>query len=535
MADSSMDGFRVLGWETAADDDAAAEVPEQFNMATALVDRHLQEGHGDRVAVYYGDQQLSYWDLAALVNRTGHALRRLGVGLEDRVVLLLPDCPEFIATFLGAMKIGAVPVPVNTLAPVEDLGYYLRDSRARAVVLTDDCLERVAALRSELPHLRDVVLLGEPRPDTESFEALVASESTDLPAALTSRDDASYWLYSSGTTGRPKGVVHLHADMVYCTRAYAEHVVRFGESDISYSASKLFFSYGLVNSLYLPLWSGGAVALNPGRPDPATILETIERYRPTLFFSVPTSYAQLIREIETRAQPPDVSSLRLCVSAGEALPPPIYERWRALTGVEVLDGVGSSEIGYIAISNFPGRSRPGTSGELIPGYQARVVDEEGETVPQGEVGDLWVRSRSTAALYWNQSDRTRQTFVGEWLKTGDKYVVDEEGYYVYAGRSDDMLKVGGIWVSPMEVEAVLLAHAEVAEAAVVGVADEAGLVKPKAYVVCKSGEGSDELGRALQEWVRDRLAHYKYPRTVEFVAELPKTATGKIQRYRLRG
>ncbi|HEY7063568.1 MAG TPA: benzoate-CoA ligase family protein [Chloroflexota bacterium] len=518
-----------------APDEGAEDVPERFNMATALVDRHLEAGRGDQVAVYYGDQQLSYWDLAALVNRTGNGLRSLGLGLEDRVVLLLPDCPEFISTFLGAMKIGAVPVPVNTLATLEDLGYYLRDSRAHAVVLAADCLERVEALRPELRHLRHVVLLGDSRPNTESFAALVGAQSAELAAAPTSRDDASYWLYSSGTTGRPKGVVHLHQDMVYCTRAYAEHVVRFGPQDISYSASKLFFSYGLVNSLYLPLWSGGAVALNPARPDAPTILETIERYRPTLFFSVPTSYAQIIREIETRAQPPDLTSLRLCVSAGEALPSPLYERWRELTGVEVLDGVGSSEIGYIAISNFPGRSHPGTSGELIPGYQARVVDEDGASVPQGEVGDLWVRSRSTAALYWNQHDRTKQTFVGEWLKTGDKYYLDEAGYYVYAGRSDDMLKVGGIWVSPMEVEAVLLAHSDVAEAAVVGVADEAGLVKPKAYVVCKNGEGDEELARALQEWVRDRLAHYKYPRTIEFVPELPKTATGKIQRYRLRG
>jgi benzoate-CoA ligase family protein len=289
-----------------------------------------------------------------------------------------------------------------------------------------------------------------------------------------------------------------------------------------------------VNSLYLPLWAGGAVALNPGRPDAPTILATIERYRPTLYFSVPTSYAQVIREIEGRDQPPDLSSLRLCVSAGESLPSPIYERWRELTGIEVLDGVGSSEIGYIAISNFPGRSRPGTSGELIPGYQARVVDEDGADVPHGEVGDLWIRSRSTAARYWNQHDRSKQTFVGEWLKTGDKYYQDEAGYYVYAGRSDDMLKVGGIWVSPMEVEAALLSHAEVAEAAVVGAPDDAGLIKPKAFVVPRSGAGSADLAHELQDWVKARLAPYKYPRTIEFVADLPKTATGKIQRYRLR-
>src|SRR5579884_76790 len=527
-----MEGYRVLQWTTPAEADTVT-VPDCFNMATVLVDRHLEEGRGERVAVYYQDQQLTYRQLAALVNQTGNALRALGVGLEDRVVLLLPDAPEFLATFLGAMKIGAVPVPINTLAPAQDLAYYLNDSRAKAVVLSPDCLERVEAIRPTLRYLRHVVLVGEPQPNTHSFAELVASQSTVLDAAPTSKDDAAYWLYSSGTTGRPKGIVHLHQDMVYCTRAYAEHVIRLTADDINYSASKLFFSYGLVNSLYLPLWGGGAVVLNPERPTPTTILATIERYRPTLFFSVPTSYAQVIREIEARERPPDLSSLRLCISAGEPLPAPIYERWRALTGIEILDGVGSSEVGYIYISNFPGRSRAGTSGELIPGYQARVVDEAGEPVPPGEVGDLWIRSRSTAARYWNQHERTKATFVGEWIKTGDKYYIDEAGYYVYAGRSDDMLKVGGMWVSPMEVEAALLSHPAVAEAAVVGYTDETGLGKPKAYVVPRESP-SAELAHALQDWVKERLAPYKYPRLIEFVSELPKTATGKIQRYKLR-
>src|SRR5688572_23543866 len=369
-----MEGYRVVEWE-APPAEGAVEVPERFNMATVLVDRHLQEGRGEQVAVYCGGQQLTYWDLAALVNRTGNGLRALGIRQEERVVLLLPDCPEFLATFLGAMKIGAVPIPINTLATTDDLAYYLSNSRARAVVLTDDVLPRVQEVRPQLRHLRHVVLLGDRQPGTESYADLVGTQSTELTPADTSKDDSSYWLYSSGTTGRPKGTIHLHQDMVYCTRAYAQHVVGFGPNDVSYSASKLFFSYGLVNSLYLPLWAGGAVALQPARPDAPTILETIERFRPTLFFSVPTSYAQVIREIEARPRRPDLSSLRLCVSAGEALPAPIYERWRELTGVEVLDGVGSSEIGYICISNFPGRSRPGTSGELIPGYQARVVDE----------------------------------------------------------------------------------------------------------------------------------------------------------------
>jgi benzoate-CoA ligase family protein len=500
-----------------------------------LVDRHLTEGHGERVAVYYGDEQLSYWDLAALINRTGNALVSLGVGLGDRVVLLLPDCPQFLATFLGAMKIGAVPVPINTLATVDDLLYYLGDSRARVVVVGQEFAEKVAAVRDRLPYLRHVVVVGETADNAWSFADLVGGRSVELAPTDTHRDDAAYWLYSSGTTGLPKGVIHRHEDMVHCTSAYAQHVVGQNEQDVTYSASKLFFSYGLVNSLYLPLWAGGAVVLSPDRPDPTTILATIERYRPTLFFSVPTSYAQVIREWEAREEKPDLSSLRLCVSAGESLPAPICQRWHELTGVETLDGIGSTEVGYIFISNFPGRSRPGSSGQLIPGYQARLVDEDGNAVPTGDVGDLWIRAPSTAARYWNQHQRTKETFVGEWIKTGDKYSADAEGYYRYEGRSDDMLKVGGIWVSPIEVEAALLAHTEVAECAVVGAPDAAGLVKPKAYVVPRNPPANADLTHALQDWVRDRLAPYKYPRTIEFVAELPKTATGKIQRYRLRG
>jgi benzoate-CoA ligase len=528
-----MEGNRVLEWDTPRDVEPAA-VPERFNMATVLVDRHLADGHGERVAVYYRDEQLSYWDLAALVNRTGNALYSLGLGLGDRVVLLLPDCPEFLAAFLGAMKLGAVPVPINTLASVDDLYYYLSDSRARAVVVDHEFVEKVTALRERLPHLRQVVVVGEPTANTWSFGDLVGDRSVELQPADTHRDDAAYWLYSSGTTGLPKGVIHRHEDMVHCTGAYAQHVVGQTERDVTYSASKLFFSYGLVNSLYLPLWAGGAVVLNPDRPDPTTILATIERYRPTLFFSVPTSYAQVIREWEAREEKPDLSSLRLCVSAGESLPAPIYERWRELTAVETLDGIGSTEVGYIFISNFPGRSRPGSSGQLIPGYQARLVDEEGTAVVTGDVGDLWIRAPSTAARYWNQHQRSKETFVGEWIKTGDKYSCDADGYYRYEGRSDDMLKVGGIWVSPMEVEAALLAHAEVAECAVVGAPDAAGLIKPKAYVVPRNPPANADLTLALQDWVKDRLAPYKYPRTIEFVVELPKTATGKIQRYRLR-
>lgn len=530
-----MEGYEVLRWQTVPAEPSAVVVPDEFNMAAVLVDRHLQEGRGERIAIYAGDRQLTYWELAALVNRTGNGLASLGLATGDRVVLLLADSPEFLATFLGAMKIGAVPVPINVLATTEDLIYYLNDSRARAVVTGVDCLQRLEDAAPQLRYLRHVILVGDgEHPHAHSFARLVEGQSVELAAAATTKDDPAYWLYSSGTTGRPKGVVHLHQDMVYCTQAYAHHVVALTVDDVSYSASKLFFSYGLVNSLYLPLWSGGAVVLSPDRPEPATILATIERYRPTLFYSVPTSYGQIIRELENREPRPDLGSLRLCVSAGEALPAPLCTRWRELTGVEILDGVGSTEVGYIFLSNRPGRSRPGASGEIIPGYQARLVDEDGQQVPAGEVGDLWVCGRSTAARYWNQHERSKATFVGDWMKTGDKYYRDDDGYYVYSGRSDDMLKVSGLWVSPMEVEAALLSHAAVAEAAVVGALDDAGLIKPRAFVVLHEAEPSPELGLELQDWVKGHLAPYKYPRTVEFVTELPKTATGKIQRYRLR-
>lgn len=510
------------------------KIPEQFNMASVLIDAHLERGRSSQPAVLWEGRTLSYLELAERVNRTGNALRRLGLQAEQRVLMLLNDSPEFLATFLGAMKIGAVPVPVNPLSTPTDYEYFLNDSRAKVVVIHAEYLDKLEAVITTLRFLQRVVVVGKDPGDHESYDALVSSCTAELECFPTHRDDASYWLYSSGTTGQPKGVVHLHGDMVHCTGNYARHVLGLREEDRLFSASKLFFSYGLVNSLYLPLFSGASVVLFPGRPDPLTLIEVMEATRPTIFFSVPTSYAALLRELEDKPEV-DLSFLRHCVSAGEALPPTLFERWKNRYGIEILDGIGSTEVGYIFISNRPGRARPGSTGEVIAEYEARLVDEEGAQVKPGEIADLLIKSPSTAAYYWHKKKKSGESFQGEWFRTGDKYYRDEEGYFYYAGRSDDLFKAGGIWVSPLEIEQVLLEHDAVAECAVVARADENGLEKPNAYLVLKAGyQPGPVLVKELQDFVKQKLAHYKYPRRIEFVSELPRTTTGKLQRFKLK-
>lgn len=517
-------------------------IPDTFNMVSLLVDRHSAEGRGDKVAIYCGDERITYQSLFENVNRTGNALKALGVERENRVMLLLNDTPAFFYAFLGAMKIGAVPVPVNVLATPDDYAFYLNDARAGTLIVDAEYWPKIVPIRSRLKYLTRVVIANTARDDwrpSERLDELLAASSADLEAEPTSKDDPSYWLYSSGTTGTPKGVVHLHHDMVYCVDAYARQVIGMTEDDVNFSVPKLFFSYGLVNSLYLPLWAGAAVVLLPTRPEPKTTIGMLEKFRPTLFFSVPTSYAQLLNTIDapTGVQPllerkRRLSSVRLCVSAGEALPEPIYRRWKEKFGVDVLDGIGSSEIGYICISNRPNRIRPGSSGELIDGYAAKATDEQGRELPRGEIGDLWVKGDSICAMYWNRHELTQRTIHGEWIRTGDKYIVDGDGYFWYQGRSDDMLKVGGQWVSPLEVESALLTHESVAECAVVGAKDSDGMVKPKAFVVLKNGL-APSVGD-LQNHVKQKIAPYKYPRWIEFTNELPKTATGKVRRFKLR-
>lgn len=510
-----------------------AGLPEVFNAATRFVDEHVQQGRGDRPAIYYEGAVLTYRDVQEGVNRTGNLLRTLGVRRENRVMLLLQDCPEFVFTFFGAMKIGAVPIPTNTLLRSQDYLYLLNDSRAVVLVVSEPFLPVIESIRSQCKHLEQIVVVGgEHHPGTLSFSALFGAAAPELEAVETHREEPAFWLYSSGTTGFPKGTVHLHCDMVASYESYGKHVLNIQPEDICFSVAKLFFAYGLGNSLFFPFGAGAATVLLPQRPEPALVLETVTKYRPTLFFSVPTSYNAML-QLDPAGY--DLSSVRCCVSAGEALPPEIHRRWKQTWGLEILDGIGSTEALHIFISNLPGKVRPGSTGLVVPGYEARLVDDDGLPVPPGEVGNLMVKGGSIAAGYWCKREKTAQTFRGEWLFTGDKFTVDEDGYFWYAGRSDDMLKVGGIWVSPIEVEAALLEHPAVLECAVIGAVDADNLVKPKAFVVLKPGhEPGETVRRDLQEFVKRRIAHYKYPRWIEFLESLPKTATGKVQRFKLR-
>jgi len=511
------------------------DIPARFNASSYFVDRHVTEGRGDKVAFFYEDTSLTYGALAELVNRAGNALLDLGVRPEQRVLLLLLDSPEFVATFWGAIKVGAVPIPVNTMMRADDYLYFLDDSRAPLAVISEALLGEAGPILGQARHLKHVVVAGRPSGTQIGFDTWVGRASSRLEAADTSKDEAALWLYSSGSTGRPKGAVHLQHDMPYCTEGYARGVLQMTEADRTVSAAKLFFAYGLGNNMYFPMAVGGQGVLYPHRPTPDAMFELIHRHRPTLFFGVPTLFAAML-QVKEAAKRYDLSSLRLCVSAGEALPENLYRRWRETFGVETLDGIGTTEILHIFLSNRPGRVRPGSTGLPVPGYEAIVVDDEGRLVPDGEIGNLRVKGDSIMAYYWNQHEKTKDALIGQWIQTGDKYYRDPDGFFWYCGRADDMLKVGGIWVSPVEVENTLVAHPAVLETAVVGSEDTDQLVKPRAFVVLKDGfAGSPALEAELKTFVKDKIAPYKYPRWIEFVSELPKTATGKIQRFKLRG
>jgi benzoate-CoA ligase family protein len=513
----------------------ATTVPSEFNVATYFVDRNVAEGRGDNVAIetYPGDARITYREVLERVNRFGNALRdSLGVRIEERVLLLLLDCPEYAYAFFGAIKIGAVPIPTSTLFKPADYEYILNDSRARVVVISEALLPQLQAIPREcLRYLRDVVVVGNAPAGTHSFQKLLDNATKELKAEPTSQDDVAFWLYSSGSTGSPKGCLHRHEDMVVCSDLYARGVLDITERDRCFSVAKLFFAYGLGNGLYFPFSVGATAILFSGPPTPANVFEVVKKHRPTLFFSVPTNYAQLLAT-ETDC---DFASVRWGVSAGEALPPAVFERFEKRFGVQILDGIGSTEILHIFISNQRGAIRPGASGRPVQGYETKIVDEDGQPVATGDIGNLLVRGDSTCAAYWNKHSKTKDTIEGHWIRTGDKYSQDADGFLWYAGRGDDMLKVGGIWVSPVEVENALVAHPAVLEAGVVGKEDHDRLVKPLAYVVLTPGQtASPELGKELQDFVRQTLAEYKRPRWVEFVAELPKTGTGKTQRFKLR-
>lgn len=510
-----------------------ADLPERFNVSTAFLDANLEQGRGDRVAIYAGDERITYRRLLEQVNRAGNALRGLGVRPEERVFLLMLDSPDLAYLFWGAIRIGAVAVPTNTALKPHDYAYMLRDSRAGALVVSEELLPAVEPVLGDLPALRHVLVAGSQAPSSgrHALRDVVAAADAALDPAPTHRDEPAFWLWSSGSTGAPKGTIHLHHDMVYTADLYARAVLGIRERDICFSIAKLYFAYGLGNALYFPFRVGAGTVLYPGRFEPRLYFDLIRRYRPTLFFGVPTAYAAMLAQ----DGPGDLGNVRLCVSAGEPLPAALFTRWKERFGVEILDGIGSTEALHIYISSRPGRVRPGSSGEVVPGYAVRIVDEEARDLPAGEIGDLLVSGESVAAGYWNQHDRTKAAFHGEWFRSGDKYYRDPDGYYWYCGRSDDMLKVGGQWVSPTEVEGALIQHPAVLECGVVGKDDAEKLVKPYAFVVLKPDrQPSESLAQELQAFVRDKIAAYKYPRWIEFTPELPKTATGKIQRFRLR-
>ena len=502
----------------------STDIPRAYNAAHDLIGRNLAAGRGDKVAFIDDAGSYTYAELARRVDRFASALVAIGIEPEQRVMIAMLDSIDWPTAFLGSIKAGVVPVAVNTLLTTADYAYMLEDSRAKALFASRALIPQFASLLSGIKH----VVTGE-----TAFRDFMARGGDSFQPAITTRDDACFWLYSSGSTGVPKGTVHVHASLALTAELYARPVLGIREDDVVFSAAKLFFAYGLGNSLSFPLAAGATAVLMAQRPTPQSVFKRLLEKRPTIFYGVPTLFAALLASPDFPAG--EAMNLRICTSAGEALPAELGERWQARTGVEVLDGIGSTEMLHIFMSNRPGEVRYGTTGRPVPGYSVRLADERGDEVGPGEVGDLYISGPTAAAGYWNQREKSRATFCGEWTRSGDKYSRDAQGIYTYAGRSDDMLKVSGIYVSPFEVEAALASHEAVLEADVVGAEDGEKLVKPKAFVVLRGGATPSEgLKTALQQHVKDRLAPYKYPPWIEFVPELPKTATGKIQRFKLR-
>lgn len=500
---------------------ASDRLPVQFNAAEWFVGRHVREGRGAAVALVTRERTLTYEALDREVRAFAGALRDAGVRRGERVAFVAPDDLPLAVGFWGTIAAGAVAVPINTLLKPHDHAAILADCDPRLVVLDP----RIAA-PSVVP---EGALVWEAS-EVFARTSAAAPASTYAP---THRDAFAFFLYSSGTTGEPKGVVHLQHDMWIASETYGLEVLGIRPDDRCLSVAKIFFAYGLGNSLYFPAHVGATTALMADRPTPDAIFAAVKHHKPTLFFAVPTAYANLLAAMEAGAEA-DFSSVRLCVSAGEALPASLFERWKARTGTEILDGIGSTEICHIFLSNRPGACVPGSTGEPVPGYDLRLVDETGSDVPDGELGDLLVRGDSTMALYWNKHEATKHTLRGDWIRTGDKYYRDASGHYFHGGRSDDMIKAGGIWVSPVEVEGVLVSHEDVIECAVVGSPDEGGLVKPHAFVVLREGADASDIEARLKAFAKEKLAPYKAPRWVTVARELPKTATGKIQRFLLR-
>jgi benzoate-CoA ligase family protein len=508
---------------------ASEHLPESYNAAEWFVGRHVHEGRGDRVALALDEGDVTYAQLDLAVRRFASALIEAGIRDGDRVAILLPDTPALCFAFWGAIAAGAVAVPINPLLKPHEQRTILDDCGARVVVV--DVAEPASTGGAGATNAERAIAVW----TAAAVRDLTSSGPAVRSYARTHRDAAAFFLYSSGTTGEPKGVVHLQHDMWICCETYGRRVLGVTESDRCFSVAKLFFAYGLGNAQYFPLHVGASAILLSGRPTPEAVFEHLRRHRPTLFFGVPTAYANMLAVMGVDGSDA-FRSVRACVSAGESLPRSVFERWRERTALEILDGIGTTEIGHIFLSNRAGACRPGSSGIPVPGYDVRLVDDDGADVPRGELGDLLVRGDSIMSGYWNKPEATQRTLRGEWIVTGDKYSQDEDGYFFHGGRTDDMLKVGGIWVSPVEVEGVIASHPAVLECAVVGETDSDGLVKAHAYVTLRSdADTATNLEAAIKDFAKSALAAYKCPRRVTVVSELPKTATGKTQRFRLRG
>ena len=509
-----------------------APPPERFNFARHLIG--VNAGRAGKTALIDDAGSLTYGQLADQVQRCSAALTALGLRREDRVLLLMHDCSDWIVSFLGALHAGVVPVCVNTLLTAKDYAYMLTDSRAQAALVSGLLLPTLQTAMADSAHEVKQLIVSrskEPLPaGAHDWSQLVASHAP-ATGADTHGDEPAFWLYSSGSTGAPKGTVHTQANLYWTAELYGRDVLRLQESDVVFSAAKLFFAYGLGNALSFPLSVGASVVLMAERPTPQACFQRMTQHQPTVFCGAPTGYGGMLAAPDLPAK--SAVSLRLCSSAGEALPRDIGERWTAHFGCEIIDGIGSTEMLHIFLSNRPGDVRYGTTGKAVPGYEVQLRDEDGSVITShNQIGDLYIQGPSAALMYWNNRGKSRDTFQGNWTKSGDKYLRDPDGYYTYAGRNDDMLKVSGIYVSPFEVEATLVQHPAVLEVAVIGKNDGEGLTKTKAFVVLKAGQQATEA--ELQAFVKEKLAPYKYPRFIEFVAELPKTATGKIQRFKLR-
>lgn len=507
------------------------QLPRQYNAASDLLTRNLK--HADKVA--YIDAlhgaQLTYGELHRQAHQFASALLAQGIAPESRVMVCMLDTPQWPVVFLGCILAGVIPVATNTLLTSKEFDYMLRDSRAKALVVSHALLPAFEHLLGKLPDLQQVIVADAPAPSShQALKALIDAAQPLAQPANTSPDDMCFWLYSSGSTGSPKGTVHLHSHLIQTAELYGQGVLGIQHTDVVYSAAKLFFAYGLGNALTFPMSVGATTLLLPARPTPQEVFRILTHYKPTIFYGVPTLFAALMADGQRPAK--SALNLRVCTSAGEALPAEIGKKWSAEYGCDILDGIGSTEMLHIFLSNRAGHVRYGTTGQAVPGYELRIVGEDGAVCKDGELGELQINGPSAALMYWNNREKTKATFAGEWTRSGDKYTRDADGFFTYGGRSDDMLKVGGIYVSPFEVEASIMTHPAVLEAAVVGLADVDELIKPKAYVVLKAGESLSE--DAIKQHVKSQLAPYKYPRWVEFVSELPKTATGKIQRFKLR-